>query len=53
MSETKKKKTLSEEARAARNAYKREWAKNHPDKVRAYSMRYWEKKARGTAAKEG
>jgi len=36
---------LSDAARAARSAYKREWAKKNPDKQRAYTARYWERKA--------
>ena len=51
---------LSEEAREARNAYMREWKRNHrdkcnryqnkwrsenPDKVAAYNREYWERKA--------
>lgn len=53
MNETTRKKTMSEAARAARNAYKRRWAKENPDKVREYTRRYWEKRARGTASEEG
>lgn len=37
---------MSEAARRARNAYKRKWAKEHPDKVKAARIRYWEKQAR-------
>jgi DnaJ-domain-containing protein 1 len=37
---------MDEKAKAARRAYKREWAKKNPDKVRAYQDRYWKKKAR-------
>lgn len=29
----------------ARRAYKREWARRNPDKVKAAQQRYWEKKA--------
>lgn len=32
-------------ARAARNAYRRAWAKNNPDKVKAQQERYWLKRA--------
>lgn len=32
-------------AAEARRAYKREWARKNPDKVRAAQQRYWEKKA--------
>ncbi len=46
---------MSEAARIARNAYKRKWAKENPDKVKAANRRYWEKKAQEmkTAAEEG
>lgn len=40
-------KTLSEEARQARNAYGREYRRKHPEKVREYNRNYWEKKAQG------
>ena len=40
-----KKTALSEEARAARNAYHREWRKKHPEKMREYYLKRWEKKA--------
>lgn len=36
---------MNEAARAARNAYKRKWAKENPDKVKAATRRYWERKA--------
>lgn len=36
---------MTEEAKEARRAYKREWAKRNPDKIRAQQARYWEKKA--------
>jgi len=53
MSETKKpKKEMSEAAKAARNAYKRRWAKENPDKVKAANRRYWEKKAQEAEAME-
>lgn len=32
-------------AAAARRAYKREWARKNPDKIRAQQERYWQKKA--------
>lgn len=50
---TKKTKTMSEAAREARNAYKRKWAKDNPDKVKAATRRYWEKKAQEAEALEG
>lgn len=38
------------DAKAARAEYYREWRKTHPDKVKEYMARYWEKKA--TAAEQ-
>lgn len=32
-------------AKAARNAYAKEWRRKNPDKVKATNARYWEKKA--------
>lgn len=37
---------MTEEAREARRAYKREWNKKNRDKVKAAQDRYWEKRAR-------
>ena len=48
-----RKKGMSEAAREARNAYKREWAKKNPDKVKAANRKYWEKKAQEAEALEG
>jgi len=36
---------MEEKAIEARRAYKREWAKAHPDKIRAQQARYWQKRA--------
>ena len=36
---------LSEQAKEARRKYKREWAHRNPEKVKASTARYWEKKA--------
>lgn len=36
---------MTEEAKEARRAYRREWAKKNPEKVQEYARRYWEKKA--------
>lgn len=36
---------LSEQAKEMRRAYKRNWCKKNPDKVRAQQERYWNKKA--------
>lgn len=40
---------LSDEARARKNAYLREWRKKNPDKVKEISNRYWERKAEQSA----
>lgn len=42
---------MTDESRAARNAYRRDWAKNNPDKVRAQQLRYWQRKAAAAEAK--
>lgn len=36
---------MTKEARAARNAYMREWRKKNPEKQREYTARKWEKRA--------
>lgn len=36
---------MNEQAAEARRAYKRQWARNNPDKVKAQQERYWTKKA--------
>lgn len=43
---------MTEEALEARRAYQREWAKAHPEAVKAYKERYWEKKAQQAKADE-
>ena len=50
--EKKPKKEMREAAREARNAYRRKWAKENPDKVKAATRRYWERKAQEAAAME-
>ncbi len=40
---------MTDAAKEARRAYKRAWAKAHPDLVRAQIARYWEKKAKKMA----
>ena len=42
--------TMTDEARAALNAYQREWRKKNKDKEREYRARHWEKKAQQLAA---
>jgi len=43
---------MTENARAARNAYKRNWTKNNRSKVRAYQEKYWEKRAAAQLARK-
>ena len=38
-------KAMNEQAREARRAYKRQWAKQNPEKVKAQQERYWAKRA--------
>ena len=38
--------------RQARNAYRREWNRRNPEKVKAAQERYWLKKAEEIARKE-
>ena len=35
---------MTAEAKAARAAYMREWRRQHPDKQREYTARFWERK---------
>lgn len=49
---------MSEKGKEARRAYKREWARRNPDKIREQQRRYWERKAaaaeeRRQAAQDG
>lgn len=41
---------MNESAIAARRAYKREWNRKNPDKVKAAQERYWIRKAAQAAA---
>lgn len=43
---------MTEQAAAARRAYKREWARKNPEKVKQYQQNYWSRKAAETAAAE-
>ena len=43
---------MDKAAAEARRAYKREWAKSNPDKIKAQQERYWTKKAAEAAARE-
>ena len=36
---------MNTQAIEARRAYKRKWAKDHPDKVKEHQERFWKKKA--------
>ena len=40
---------MNERAKELRRAYKREWNRKNPDKVKAAQTRYWERKAAATA----
>jgi hypothetical protein len=44
---------MTEAAKAARNAYRRKWAKANPDKVKAQQERYWTRKAQEAAEPQG
>jgi hypothetical protein len=37
---------MSDQAKEAQLAYRREWARKNPDKIRAQQRRYWEKRAK-------
>lgn len=37
---------MSPAARAAKNAYQRQWSAKNPEKKKEQQVRYWEKKAR-------
>jgi len=37
--------SMTEQAREARRAYKREWNHKNPEKVKAAQERYWNRKA--------
>lgn len=43
---------MNDKAKAARREYKRQWAKNNPEKVKAQQERYWNKKAAEAAQKK-
>lgn len=36
---------MTEKAKEARRAYKREWNKKNPDKIKQYNETFWNKKA--------
>ena len=41
---------MDERVKELRRAYKREWARKNPEKVRAAQARYWERRAAEQAA---
>ena len=43
---------MTEQAREAQRAYKREWNRKNRDKVKAAQVRYWERKAAEAAQKQ-
>lgn len=43
---------MNEQAKAMRRAYKKEWNRRNPDKVKAAQERYWNKKAAEAAAQD-
>lgn len=43
---------MTEAAKEARRAYKRKWARENPDKVKAATERYWNKKAQEAEAEQ-
>lgn len=42
--------SMSDAARKAQNAYTRRYRKEHPERVREWNRRYWQKKAMAQAA---
>jgi len=44
-------KTMTDEAREARNAYRREWYRKNKDKHRQQQERYWQRKAQSDRQK--
>lgn len=43
---------LSEQAAEARREYRRKWARENKDKVKAQQERYWEKKTKAAKAEQ-
>ena len=43
---------MTEEAKAARRAYKKQWRANNKDKIKASTARYWERKAKQAEEEE-
>lgn len=44
---------ISEAAKEERRAYKRAWSAKNKDKVQAYNLAYWERRAQRLKAQEG
>lgn len=44
---------MTDDAKAARREYEKQWRAANPDKVRAKNRRYWEKKAAAKVAERG
>lgn len=42
---------MNEAAKEARRAYRRQWAKDHPENVKRWQENYWNKKAAEAAEK--
>lgn len=43
---------MTEEAKAAKREYDRQWRQRNKDHIKAYNERYWQRKAAEAAAKE-
>ena len=43
---------MTDKALEARRAYKREWARRNPDKIREQQRRFWERKAAAAAERQ-
>lgn len=43
---------MTEEAKAAKREYDRQWRQRNKDHIKAYNERYWQRKANEAAAKE-
>lgn len=37
---------INEDGKAARRAYRKKWQREHPEKVKEYQARYWNKKGK-------
>ena len=42
---------MTEKAKEARRAYKRQWQRNNPEKVKKYQENYWNKQAEAAEGK--